>query len=439
MLSTRRSLMTVALGACLALLAPLHVAGAEPRQAADPPRTVWSGTTAGEPAVYTVHGTPTPWDRTAVARTGVDVLGVGGDRMTVIATPGQVAAVRALGHRVEFVESLPSEGGPTGPTTFDFPPQDANYHNYSEMTAALRKAASDHPAIARLSSIGKSYQGRDLWMLKISDNAAADENEPEVLFTCNQHAREHLTVEMCLRIVQRFTEGYGEDANITQFVNSREIYVIPSVNPDGSEYDIETGRYRGWRKNRQPTNGTDPNRNWGYKWGCCGGSSGNPNSETYRGTAPFSAPETARVRDFVNSRVVGGKQQITAHIDFHTYSELVLWPWGYTYNDTGPGLNADEARTFQTLGRQMARTNGYTPEQSSDLYITDGSVNDWMWGEHKIWSYTFEMYPRSGSGLSGFYPPDEVIPRETARNDRAVDLLLSYADCVPRVIGKSCS
>ena len=190
------------------------------------------------------------------------------------------------------------------------------------------------------------------------------------------------------------------------------------MNPDGSEYDVATGSYRMWRKNRQPNGtgavGTDLNRNWSFQWGCCGGSSGTFSSETYRGAAPFSAPETQRVRDFVNSRVVGGVQQIKAHIDFHTYSELVLWPYGYTTANTTGTLTADDQAMLSTLGNQMAATNGYTPEQASDLYIADGTIDDWAWGAHRIPSYTFEMYPRTSN--PGFYPPDEIIARETTRN-----------------------
>ncbi len=83
----------------------------------------------------------------------------------------------------------------------------------------------------------------------------------------------------------------------------------------------------------------------------------------------------------------------------------------------------------------MAATNGYTPEQSSDLYIADGTSIDWMWGNHGIWAYTFEMYPGS-SGGGGFYPPDEVIPAQTTRNREAVLMLAEYADCPYRAIGK---
>jgi hypothetical protein len=140
------------------------------------------------------------------------------------------------------------------------------------------------------------------------------------------------------------------------------------------------------------------------------------------------------VRDFVNSRVVGGVQQIKTGIDFHTYSELVLWPYGYTTANTGPGLSADDEATFRTLGVNLASTNGYTPEQSSDLYITDGSIDDWLWGQHKIFAYTFEMYPKTSS--PGFYPPDEAIAAQTSRNREAVLRTLEISDCPYRAIGK---
>jgi murein tripeptide amidase MpaA len=389
-------------------------------------------------AAYRVAG-PRTWDDVnAIARTGASVDEISDGEVYVSATPSEVRQIRRLGFTVESSAVPGAEEGDINP--LDFPSSDSAYHNYAEMMAVVNQVVADHPAIAQRFDIGTSYEGRQLVAVKISDNVGVDENEPEILFNAQQHAREHLTVEMAIYLLNLFTDSYGSDGRVTNIVNSREIWIVPSVNPDGSEYDIATGSYRSWRKNRQPNSGssyigTDLNRNWAYQWGCCGGSSGSTSSETYRGPYAFSAPETQRLRDFVNSRVVGGVQQIKANIDFHTYSELVLWPFGYTYSDTTTGMTADQHNTFATIGNQMAATNGYTPEQSSDLYIADGTSIDWMWGAHGVWAYTFEMYPTSSLN-GGFYPPDEVIGRETSRNREAVLILSEYADCPYRAIGK---
>jgi hypothetical protein len=257
------------------------------------------------------------------------------------------------------------------------------------MHTELNQTSLAFPQLVHMFSIGQSYQGRTLWAVKISDNPTVDEAEPEVLFTLHQHAREHLTVEQGLYLLHMLTEEYNLTPQITNLVNSREIYLIFDANPDGGEYDIATGSYRSWRKNRQPNSGssyvgTDLNRNWGYRWGCCGGSSGSTSSETYRGASAFSAPETQVVRDFVNSRVIGGQQQITVAIDFHTYSELILWPYGYTYTDVPADMTQDDHDVLVAMGQAMANTNGYTPEQASDLYITDGTINDWLYAQHGI-------------------------------------------------------
>jgi len=328
------------------------------------------------------------------------------------------------------------------PAAADFPAADAGYHNDAEWRAAVDAVIAAHPGLVARTVIGHSFEGRELWAVKISDNVAVDEAEPEVLFTAGQHAREHLTVEMALYLIGELTSRYATDARVRGIVDTREIWVIPNVNPDGSEYDIADGHYRSWRKNRQPNPGsdfvgTDLNRNWGYRWGCCGGSTDDTSFETFRGAFPFSAPETAAVRAFVDSRVLGGVQQIKASIDFHAFSELILWPYGYTHADTAPRLGHEDRRTFATLATSMARLNGYHAEQSSDLYVTDGSFDDWLWATHRIYAFTFEMYPDEGSP-HGFYPPDELIGRETARNRDAVLLLLEHAVCPPAAAGRAC-
>ncbi|MET8284300.1 M14 family metallopeptidase [Streptomyces sp. NPDC005132] len=390
---------------------------------------------------YEIHQSTTPVTRTAIQQTGVTVDEADEETVVVSGRADQARELRRLGYEVSPLGSAPNRSnGPGDLRLLDFPSADSKYHNYAETNAEIDQRLAAYPSIMSKRVIGKSYQGRDIVAIKVSDNVATDENEPEVLLTFHQHAREHLTVEMALYLLRELGAGYGSDSRVTNMVNGREIWIVPDLNPDGGEYDIATGSYRSWRKNRQPNSGssyvgTDLNRNWNYKWGCCGGSSGSTSSETYRGASAESAPEVKVVADFVRSRVVGGKQQITAGIDFHTYSELVLWPFGYTTADTATGMTADDAAAFRTVGRKMAASNGYTPEQSSDLYITDGSIDDYLWGSQKIFDFTFEMYPTSSSG-GGFYPPDEVIERETSRNRDAVLQLLENADCMYRSIGK---
>ncbi|MEU9555797.1 M14 family metallopeptidase [Streptomyces fumanus] len=389
---------------------------------------------------YEVHMRSDPASRTALLRAGVTVDSADEHSVWVSGRADQAARLKRLGYDVTPANAVPDRTQGDDLRLYDFPSADSRYHNYAETNAEIDARIAAYPGIMSKRVIGKSYQGRDIVAVKISDNVASDEAEPEVLFTHHQHAREHLTVEMALYLIRELGAGYGSDSRVTNMVNGREIWIVPDLNPDGGEYDIATGSYRSWRKNRQPNSGstavgTDINRNWNYRWGCCGGSSGTPSSETYRGSGPESAPEVKVVADFVRSRVVGGVQQIKAGIDFHTYSELVLWPFGYTTADTTTGMTADDRNAFAAIGRKMAASNGYTPEQSSDLYITDGSIDDWLWGNQKIFGYTFEMYPTSSSG-GGFYPPDEVIERETSRNRDAVLQLLENADCMYRSIGK---
>jgi len=331
-------------------------------------------------------------------------------------------------------------GAPMAVQAANFPPKDARYHNYAEMVAELDKAVADHGSIVRKFSIGKSYQNRTIWAAKISDNVATDEHEPEVLFDALHHAREHLTVEQALAVLRWLSDGYTTDSTVKRLVDTREIFIVFMVNPDGGEYDLTGSPYRGWRKNRQPNAGssfvgTDLNRNYDYHFGCCGGSSGSPSSLNYRGSHGFSAPETRAMRNFINSRVVGGRQQITAAITFHTAGEQVLWPYGYTFADVPKDMTRDDHAALEAIGRRLAAKNGYHPMQSSGLYITDGDEIDWAYGRHRIFMYTLEMYPRGGTTLSRFYPPDEVISRETTRNKSAVLYLVDVAGCVYTPIG----
>ncbi len=326
----------------------------------------------------------------------------------------------------------------------DFPTYDAGYHTYAEMVAEIEAAQAAYPDIVELRSIGKSQQGRDLWVAKISDNVATDEPEPEVLFDSLHHAREHLSLEQTLAILRWLTEGYASDPRIKDIVDTHEIWIVFAVNPDGAEYDLTGSPYRGWRKNRQPNPGstaigTDINRNYGYHWACCGGSSATKSASTYHGSSAFSTPESRAMRDFIASRRVDGRQQIKTAITFHTAGQQILWPYGYTKTDVPADMTADDHAALVALGRKMATTNGYTAMQSSSLYVTDGDEIDWAYGVQHIFMYTFELYPSHSqvSTTARFYPPDEVIGPQTERNREAILTLIEASGCPYSLTGKA--
>jgi carboxypeptidase T len=381
---------------------------------------------------YIVYGVYDKYQRADIARTGAAIDAAGDDWIEISAIPAEIAAIEALGYQV-WPLTPPAH-------VLEFSPEDSDYHDYAEMVAEIGQAAAEHSNVVSLFSLGQSYEGRDLWAVKVSDNPGLDESEPEVLFQVHQHANEHLTVEQGLYLLRILTDEYDVTPQITNLVNSREIYILFDVNPDGGEYDHATGSYSNWRKNRQPNEGsvevgTDPNRNWSYQWGCCGGSSANPSSRTYRGPYPFSAPETDAVRSFVESRVIEGEQQITAFVDIHSYGEIVLWPYGYTLEDIPPDMTADDHNVFVTIGQNMASLSDYQAAQSGYWYVVDGTSIDWMYGVHQIFAFVYELYPLSAN-QGGFYPPDEVIPTETSRNREAFLYFIELADCPYRAIGK---
>ncbi|NUR70737.1 MAG: hypothetical protein HOU81_07935 [Hamadaea sp.] len=387
---------------------------------------------AASAQTYRVRGLE-PGQELLLDRAGAVITDVDEGAVYVKARPDQAASLRKQGLKVDTMSAATLAAG--------LGPVDPGYTDYTEMQAEVTRLVGLYPTLASQQVIGKSFEGKDIVALKISDNVGVDETEPEMLFTANQHAREHLTVEMALYLANMLLNDYGTDPAITKIVDNREIWIIPMANPDGAQFDIASGTYQNWRKNRQPNSGstaigTDLNRNWGYKWGCCGGSSNVKSFDTYRGSAAFSAKETQVIRDFVLSRRIGGTQQIAEHLDIHTYSQLVLWPFGYTTSTVVGPMTADAYAVHRAIGTEMADLNGYWPGQSSGLYIADGVIGDWMWADQKIFSFTFEMYPKRSDLLEQFYPPASAIPAQTSRNRQALIRLAQYADCPYRSISK---
>jgi hypothetical protein len=315
-----------------------------------------------------------------------------------------------------------------------FPSGYTAYHTYAGLCRALVAATTAHPGIARLLAIGRSWQGRTIWAMEISTHLSDGTHRPGVLFDGLHHGLEHLSLEMTLGIMGWLLDGYRHNATVTRLVSTRAIFIVFDVNPDGAAADIAGGRFHLLRKNRQPgpggVIGTDLNRNYANHWGCCGLVSSHPSSAYYRGTTPFSAPETRAVRDFVRSLVFNGHQEIRVAITFHASGRLVMWPYGYTTKAVPADMRPDDRAVFVAIGQAMARRNGYRPEQASRLYVDSGTARDWYYGSQGIFAYTFEL----GSGT---YQRSSAIAPEVARNRGAVLYLVGMADCPYRAIGKA--
>ncbi len=279
------------------------------------------------------------------------------------------------------------------------------FYTFAEVVAQLDSMKLLYPnLITEKQAIGYSIENRPIWMVKISDNPDLNENEPQVLYTALHHAREPQGMMTVIYYMYYLLEKYGIDPEVTYLVNNREIYFIPVVNPDGYEYNRTTNPNGGgmWRKNRRNNGGSygvDLNRNYGpysYWNAPNGGSSTSPSSDIYRGTAPFSEPETATIRDFLLTK------GIRACLNYHTYSNLLIYPYGALSRETPDSL------IFREFARDMTAYNGYVygTDQQTVGYPTRGNSDDYMYdGEPiSIRPKIFAMTPEVGSSADGFWP-----------------------------------
>lgn len=357
-------------------------------------------------------------ERTALIEAGLSIEVVDEDSVVVLATAEELKKVEE-----KFNVLVNFELGP-----MDYPSKDSNFHNYAELTEALQKLAKENSNLVKLESAGKSLENRDIWALTITSNQAKHTEQAGIIFMGGHHAREHLSVEMPLILAQQLVASYkAGDERVKRYLDSRSIYIIPVVNPDGAEHDIASGNYRMWRKNTRKNNdgsmGVDLNRNYDHHWGTVG-ISHNPRSDVYCGPSAFSEPETQAVRDFFDSH-----PNITIMQSYHTFSELILYPWGHTHDKI---TKEPDYQVHSTMAQKMSEWNQYTPQQSSDLYLTSGDTSDWSYGVRGIISFTFELDPASiFSG--GFYPGQSYIQPVFKKNWEPALYLIEYADNPYRV------
>jgi len=284
------------------------------------------------------------------------------------------------------------------------------FYTFNEVVAHLDTMRMLYPnLITAKTSIGNSIESRSIWMVKISDNPDVNENEPQVMYTAMTHAREPQGMMTLMYYMYYLLERYGIDPEVTYLVNNREMYFLPVLNPDGYEYNRSTNPSGGgmWRKNRRNNGGSfgvDLNRNYGpYEyWNAPnGGSSTSPSSDTYRGTAPFSEPEDAGMKDFLLTK------KIRAALNYHTYSNLLIYPYGALVRETADSL------IYREYARDMTAYNGYVygTDQQTVGYATRGNSDDYMYDGEPIATRgkIFAMTPEVGSSSDGFWPSQSRI------------------------------
>jgi hypothetical protein len=316
------------------------------------------------------------------------------------------------------------------------------YRNLEDYEAELKKIVQQHPDIARPVELPKkSFQGRPLMGVELSENVGAkDDGKPTYFVMGTHHAREWPAGEIAMEYAWYIAKGWGSDAEVTDVLKREHIVVVPIINPDGyvvsrttpSAYDttgkspfdtaeaVATGGFGAYRRKNcdgaVPSGafpcllqwGVDPNRNYGEGWGAAGASS-IPYTQTYRGSGPWSEPETQAVHEFSQ------KRQVTALITLHNFASLVLRSPSLAVK----GKAIDEDRLKQ-LGDEMAADTGYTSQYGWQLYDTSGTTEDWNYAAAGTYGYTIELGPADWQGGQFHIAyPQAVVEQWTGRKSHA--------------------
>jgi len=325
--------------------------------------------------------------------------------VTDVAAPND-STLRKLGLRFERTGSIPDPMTPYVRTT-DGSDYKTEYLRYNEIIAQYEEWRNAYPTLITREQIGTSIQGRPMWVYRLT-NPMSVLPKTGVLIQGGIHAREWISPPVAMydfetMLREGLTSGSG-----WQMLSRFELSCVPVVNPDGYEYTWTNNRM--WRKNRRDNPGSsygvDLNRNYSKGWGGPG-SSGNYGSETYRGTAPFSEPEVACIRDYLNDRAITLTFEFM--IDYHSYGQHILYPWSYTYD---PAPDAARMDAVGNVYRSAILASGGEPydvgQGSTTLYIASGASKDFYYDSYGANAYTVELRPIGSPGFE--LPPSEILP-----------------------------
>ena len=273
-----------------------------------------------------------------------------------------------------------------------------------------------------------TQNGRNLYYVKLSDNPDISESEPKVYYQALVHAREPMGMQQLFFFMWYLLENYSSNSEIQYLLNNAELFFIPCANPDGYEYNRQTNPSGGgmWRKNRKTNNGgsfgVDLNRNFGYMWGYDNnGSSPDPTTDTYRGTSAFSEPETQAVKWFCETL------QPRLLLDYHCYSDVLLYPWGYMNQKCPDSLVYFVYSSFLTSENNFAYGTAY----ETIGYNANGGSFDWYYGEQGTKEKIIGWGPEAGDPTDGFWPAQsriiDIAKNYVAMNMYAARFALRFA------------
>jgi carboxypeptidase T len=333
---------------------------------------------------------------------GLDVWEVKPDHVVAQASEAQAERLEHMGYRVEQVEMTE-----TYLSTFATAEEATGYHSVETLEQDLRTLSEGQPDIVELREIGRSVEQRPIWALRIGERRGSTR---KLLFTGCHHAREWISVEVPYLLAEHLVQHANEQP-VADWLGRGEIWVVPMMNPDGHEFSRT--EFRLWRKNRRQnfdgSFGVDPNRNYGYMWGTLNVSTSShvPSDTTYVGPRAFSEPETRAIRDLIGREVVSGV------LTYHSYSQLILYPWGYTDSAiVDPEDRDDITRLAERMQALIGDVHGqtYIAQQSSQLYPTAGDTTDWTYGAYDLPSLTIELRPRTAEEGGFILPASEIEP-----------------------------
>jgi len=282
---------------------------------------------------------------------------------------------------------------------------------YREMLNHLDSMHKKYPQLITvrtpLDDTIRTHNDSLIWFVRLTDQPQLNEaGEPKALFTAIHHAREPVGMHQLIFFMWYLLENYSSNAEINQLINRSDLYFVPCLNPDGYRYNEEQFPDGGgmWRKNRRNNGdgsfGVDLNRNYGYQWGVDDfGSSPDSYSDIYRGTEPFSEPETKSIRNFCR------KNNFRIALNYHTFGNLLLHPWGYDGTSECPDLPV-----FRSLVAELSKENDFRTGTGLETlnYNSNGSSDDYMYATEAQKGPILAMTPEVGNE---FWPsPDEILP-----------------------------